>query len=352
MRGMLLHRTLVIGIVGALGAMMASVFAQEPATLVVQAYGGQWEEGLRKAVIEPFEQEYNVKVEVVLPGSSTNVLAKLRAERDNPTMDVVLIGGGTETIAANEGLFELLDFANIPNYADIYDAAKSPVEGYGPSVSFVSFQLAYNTERVVPAPTSWEVLWDPQYAGKVGTSGIESNAGVMLLYLMNSLAGGDISNVDAGFEKLKALNDNGVIYWTGVAEAQTMFVQEEIYASIMTDGRISGLAREGFPVEMVCPTEGCFVTYTYANVVKGSEQKELAEAFINQFLEPESQRIFAETGGNGPVNRHTELDPETARWVIYGPEQVESLISVPWDVVIDYRDEWIERWNREVLGGQ
>ena len=38
---------------------------------------------------------------------------------------------------------------------------------YGPNLVLWCYGLAYNTEKVKPAPTSWKILWDKQYAGKV-----------------------------------------------------------------------------------------------------------------------------------------------------------------------------------------
>jgi len=339
----------------AAGALLAltsgAAWAQADAarTITVQAYGGQWEEGLRKAVIAPFERANRAKVEVVLIGSSTQVLARMRAEKARPSMDVVLIGGGTETTAISEGLFEKIDFTNIPNAKDIHDKAASPVPGYGPSVNFVSFQLAYNTERVKPKPESWDVLWNPAYKGKIAIPGLDTNPGVMLLHLLNQRGGGTLDNIEPGLARLVQLKSNDVVIWTGIPDAQTKLAQGDTWLTIITDGRVSGMAREGFPIDMACPREGCFVTYTYANVVAGSQRKALAEAFINQFLDPESQRVFAEIAGNGPVNRKTVLDPKTARWVVYGEEQVKSLIDVPWDEVAKRRDQWVDQWNKRML---
>jgi len=318
-------------------------------TLVVAAFGGTWEEAMNRAVVKSFQRKHNADVVVTLPGNSATILAKLRAERNNPTMDLALIGGGLETVAAREGLFQKLNFNNIPNIKNIYDAAKSPVAGYGPSVAFSGVKLAYNTRRVSPAPTSWEVLWDPKYKGKVGFPNPDNNGGLMLIFLFAKLNGGSVENADPAFRKIATLKVNNPIFWTSSPAAQDMFVQEALWVSAMFDGRVAALIQDGFPVAMVCPTEGCFVTHTYANVVTGSKNKDLAEAFINEYLSVEAQAIFAQAAGYGPVNKLTRLPRKIAELVIYGEDDIKKLISLPWDQINQFRDAWVDRWNREIL---
>ena len=38
---------------------------------------------------------------------------------------------------------------------------------YAIPFAFDSIGLIYDTDKVKPAPTSWNVLWDPKYKGKV-----------------------------------------------------------------------------------------------------------------------------------------------------------------------------------------
>ena len=73
----------------AVGASCIAVDAQ-PARLVVASFGGTWERDLRADLIGPFEKDRNVRVEYVV-GLSTETLARLKAQKDNPQMDVVML---------------------------------------------------------------------------------------------------------------------------------------------------------------------------------------------------------------------------------------------------------------------
>jgi putative spermidine/putrescine transport system substrate-binding protein len=324
----------------------------EKRTLVVAIPGGGvYEEGIIKGVVEPFNEKYpNVEVILTIPGNSSAILAKARAEKDNPTMDVVVIGGGLDAQGIREGLFQKLNYDNIPNINDIYDIAKPPVDGYGPTVAFSRCFLAYNTENVVPAPDSWHELWDPAHKDRIAAYNLDGTSGLMLLYLMSLENGGDLDNMQPGFDKMAELIDNGVIFTSKSAEISDMFAQDVIDVSVFWDGRVAGLYRGGFPVLGVCPKEGCFLSTNNYNVLVGSENLDLAEAFLNQWLDPESNGIWATVSGNGPVNKNTVLDEETAKLVSYGPEEVAKLIVLPWDEINERREGWIEYWNKEVLG--
>ena len=87
----------------ALGAALAALPAVAQETLVINSFGGAYEEAHRALVIEPFEEMHDVEIEVVT-AYSADALAQLRAQRDNPQFDVIHFSGGQEVIAAEEGL--------------------------------------------------------------------------------------------------------------------------------------------------------------------------------------------------------------------------------------------------------
>ena len=58
--------------------------------LVVGVWGGTIEEVLRKNVVDPMEEEYGCNIDLVLGGTSERK-AKMYAEVDNPSMDVLFL---------------------------------------------------------------------------------------------------------------------------------------------------------------------------------------------------------------------------------------------------------------------
>src|SRR5882757_8788588 len=80
----------------ALAALALAVAEQGHAqtkTLYVAAYGGSFEQTMRKEIIPPFETKYGVKIEYVA-GNSTDTLAKLQAQKANQVIDVAIVDDG------------------------------------------------------------------------------------------------------------------------------------------------------------------------------------------------------------------------------------------------------------------
>src|SRR5208282_6871791 len=73
----------------ALGGMASA----QDKTLYVAAYGGSFEQTMRKEVFPPFEKAHGVNIEYVA-GNSTDNLAKLQAQKGNQQIDVVLLDDG------------------------------------------------------------------------------------------------------------------------------------------------------------------------------------------------------------------------------------------------------------------
>src|SRR6266481_4079362 len=71
---------------GAVGMPWIGVRAAE--TLVVTAFGGEYQEVLVKTTIEPFEKKFGVKITYDPGGTASETYAKIRASRGNPGFDV------------------------------------------------------------------------------------------------------------------------------------------------------------------------------------------------------------------------------------------------------------------------
>src|SRR3546814_7906551 len=78
--------------------------------------------------------------------------------------------GGVSELAAAANVLEPLTLDAIPNLAKVipeglYKKADNSI--YAVSTGFYALGLVYNTNEIKTAPTSWEDLWNPKYAGIV-----------------------------------------------------------------------------------------------------------------------------------------------------------------------------------------
>ena len=140
--------------------------------------------------------------------SEQEMLTKLRT---NPgAYDVVLVNSAFTGQAKAEGLITKIDTSDISNFADLapnlgQNADLVPGgDVYGVAWTWGVTSLTVNKDVVKPAPTSLNVLWDPQYAGKVSIrdDGVEA---VQFAALATGQGINDIKDLDAVKAKLKAL---------------------------------------------------------------------------------------------------------------------------------------------------
>ena len=112
--------------------------------------------------------------------------------------------------------------------------------------------------------------------------------------------------------------------------------------------RTKALAGTGFPAGFVYPKEGAVALMAATCPVVDSDVPDLAQSFIQYLVSPEVQALLAEATGFGPVNKNTQLPPELAASVPFGPEKVGKMISVDYSIINKEREQWTKRWNRTV----
>ena len=82
--------------------------------------------------------------------------------------------------------------------------------------------------------------------------------------------------------------------------------------------------------------------------VVDSDVSDLSQSLIQYLLTPEVQQQLAETKAWGPTNMKTVLSSELGDALPYGPEKIDALNAVDWDVINPAREDWTKRWTREV----
>lgn len=327
------------------GKPAANTEKAEKSQLVVATWGGSYEQALRE-IVKPFEEANNTEV-VLDVGNNADRLNKLRAQKGNPQVDVAFMTDYFAAMANNEGIFDTIDPENIPNLKNVYDFAVNK-DNFGPSYCVARYGIVYNTEEVKEAPTSWEDLWDPKYKNNISIADITGTSGMMLLSMAARLNGADEHNIDAGFEKMQEIKPNVANFYVSTSDVLNMFERKEIVMAPFMDIFVSQLQESGLPIKWIAPKEGCFAVFNTLNVTKGSQNKELAEKFINFMLDENTQKDIAEKLNDAPVNVNTKLDPELAEKMAYGKEKIESLIVFDWKYINTVRDQWVERWNKEI----
>jgi putative spermidine/putrescine transport system substrate-binding protein len=107
-------------------ALLAATGAQAAPTLYLGMNGGTMERLYADKVLPAFEKANDVKV-VIVPGTSSDILAKVQASKDNPQIHVMFLDDGIMYRAISMGLCDTLQdsdgLAAIPAKARIKEQA-------------------------------------------------------------------------------------------------------------------------------------------------------------------------------------------------------------------------------------
>jgi putative spermidine/putrescine transport system substrate-binding protein len=323
--------------------MMASASAQTELTVIV--YGGSFEEGWRKAVIEPFEKANpDIKVKIAT-GLTMQTVALMRAQKDDVRVDVTMMDEIGAAQANAEGLYHPLDAAKIPNIEKLYPQFRTKGDPYT-KFMFVSQALVYNKDMVKEKPTSWMAMWDPRYKGKIASPDITTSHGAFFLLTAADMNGGGLKNVDPGFELLKKLKPSILTFYTQHAQLAQLFTQGDVVMASWTSDRGQAAIDGGAPLAWTIPKESAYIIDSTIGIAKGTKKLEAAQKYVDFVLSAEAQALNARHTYLGPVNREVKLSPEVAQKLPVA--DLDRLKMADWDYVTTVRPQWTQRWNREI----
>ncbi|WP_417815967.1 ABC transporter substrate-binding protein [Thalassospira alkalitolerans] len=320
----------------------------EEKVLTVGGYGGSFETLMKELIIPEFEAKHDVKIQFVA-GNSTENLARLQAQKGNQELDVVILDDGPMYQADALGFCAPMKASPIMD--DVYDIAKLGPNSVG--FGFVATGFTYNTkyfeDKGWAPPSSWMDLADEKYSQILSIPPISNTYGLHALVMMARLNGGSEKDIDPGFDVMAdQVAPNILVFEPSSGKMSELFQSGEIALSIWGSGRTKSLADTGFSAKFAYPKEGAVALMLGACPVIQSNVPDEAAEFINYLLDPEIQVRLADAMGSGPVNRNAVLSDELAEALPYGPEQIEKLVAVDWDVINPAREEWTKRWSREI----
>ncbi|HZV26497.1 MAG TPA: extracellular solute-binding protein [Acidothermaceae bacterium] len=188
-------------------AAAASLPLQLPSPLVpLIVYSAQ---GYDSTITKAFTKATGIPVQ--LDDDSTGpLLAKVQAEKNNPSWDVLWVDGDT-AFAALDQQAQLLPYQPSVQLNAAGESLVPADHSYVPVSTTIMASVIYNSAAVSAVPTSYADLLGSQYTGKVGMND-PSQSGPTFPFiagLMNQL-GGESNGVAAGERCLTALKTNGL----------------------------------------------------------------------------------------------------------------------------------------------
>lgn len=313
-------------------------------------YGGNWGEAFNTCIAEPFTARTGI---TVIPeiGTSTTSLAKLKQQADKPIIDVVFLDGGISEIAQADGLLAAINPDEVKNLANAHDAAiyKDKDDIFAVSAGYYSLGLTYNKDEIQEEPTTWEELWNPDYAGAIVIPSPANSAGVPFVAFLAGINNASLDNLEPVYKKIKELDVAS--YFDSSGAASNAFQSGEAIIGAHFNVGAWDLADKGLPIGFAVPKEGVWATDARLHQVKNSPSPKAAAEFINEALTTEASACLASKLYLGPAVKDAVVASEVAEKMPWGKDgSIENLNLLDWSEINAHRAAITDAWNREVVG--
>lgn len=299
-----------------------------------------WAGYMAEDIGEQFTAATGSSMEVAEHATNEEIMAKLTAGGDSG-IDVAFVSGQYAQALNEAGMLEPISTELVPNLTNLFPQATELGydEGNEYSVPYTwgTTGICYRSDLVDEEPTSWNDILDPdpKYDGKITMLSTERwlalPAQKALGYSVNTTDDDELAEIQ---EVLIDAKDSLLGY------DDTTFYEKLVSGeAVMTeawDGWCGYGMAENPDIKFVVPSEGSDLWVDTMVVLKGSENKEAAFAFINMLLEPEVHAWVTENVYyNVPNQASAELIPAELKaqfpQLDVTPEQLaegESLIDL------------------------
>ena len=319
------------------------------AELVVATWG--WAEAGLKTLAADFESQYNCTIVVDPTSGNGDRLNKLMAEKADPTADVALLTKSFAETGIQNDLFEKMDTSIVTSLGDLYDFCVDE-NGYGPCYSLCRYGIMYNADALeqlnLPAPTSYQDLFDDQYAGMVALPDMTSTAGPYMLVAMAEAMGGSQEDVSAAMSLMQEKKDNINLWYTASSDVVNAFTTGEANITVFMDINMPGLISSGINMKWVDASEGSFAAPAAVEVVKNCKNPELAQLFVEYLICNDTQNKIAEVLNEAPVNKNATMADELKTYLAFGEESMGALKEFDDAFITTAKGEWIDTFQRTV----
>jgi len=340
--------TMLIGLL-ALASLVFPVPSAQAASCTLTAI--VWEGYTDSSFTQTFEDQTGCTVKATYAGSSDEMFAKFRTGGGR-NYDLISASGDITERLYKAGLVQPIDTSKLDNYDTVFESFQggkwNTFDGkpYGVTFAWGPNVLVYNTDKVTQPPTSWDVLSDPQYAGKIALPDNPMTIADVALWLGKpdpyDLNDDDLAEVKA---TLLALRPNIRKFWTTAGELANLFQSGEIVMAHAWPLTYTQLSNEGFPVGSASP-KGKLTGWTDSWMIsKNSRNSDAAYAWIDYILSGEGQKgVMDVTGYSGATTLGSEaVGPEKAHELFMDDLSLHSQINM-WQSVQNY-DQWVQVWN-------
>ena len=255
-----------------------------------------WTEYVPDSVIEKFEKETGIKVNVSTYSSNEDMLAKVKSESEG-TYDIVQPSDYMVEQMASQGMLEELKTDELKNLSNIGESYLNP--SYDPGNKYsVPYQggvagLAVNTSKVKKDITSYDDLFDSSLKNSIvalddyrAVIGMTARS---MGYSMNETDPAVLSKIQ---DKLLTLKNNVKLYDSD--SPKSALISGDCTVGYVWSAEIALAMEENPDIKVVYPTEGAYLFMDNWAIPKGAKNYDNAVKFIDFMLDAENAQMVLE----------------------------------------------------------
>jgi putative spermidine/putrescine transport system substrate-binding protein len=296
-----------------------------------------------------FTAKTGAKVIADRADGTSGMVAKVKAAGDRPTYDVITLAGVGASGLGDAGLLVKPDLDKLPNLKEVPQQYRTGANGFGVGYLLWSDGLIYNTSTLKSAPSTYEALWDPKYAGRLFLPPPEFAEAVDLAIIAAKLAGGSQQNIEPGFKKLAVLKDRVMTLGENPNQVADLFRTGSldiggIYSPAFFPAQIR---KPEYKMGVTYGMKEGFATQLMFTVIPKAHPGDidLIHAFINHSLDAGVQGRMAADVLNGPVNSKAMVPEESRRYVPSAQQIAEKSVLHDDKALAVVQPEWIKRYT-------
>lgn len=327
-----------------------------PVTLTIMTHDSF---AVSEEVVKAFEDENGVTLVFLKSGDTGAALNRAILTKNDPEADVFYgVDNTFLSRAVQEGIFEPYSPAALDEIPVEFTRG---LAGVVTPIDFgdvcINYDRAWFAASGLAVPSSLEDLTNPIYGGEAGEGMLvvenPATSSPGLAFLLATIAE---YGEDGYLDYWKALKDNGVVvvndwetaYYTNFSASSGQGLQPMVVSYASSPAAEVIYASEPLteaPTASITGPNACFRQVEYAGILKGTEQLELAQRFIDFMLSPRFQEDMPMQMFVYPVNPQAVLPEEFMRYAMIA-EEPATLDPV---LIANNRDKWIREWTEVML---
>ena len=323
----------------------------EPQTLTVMTHDSF---SVSEDVVLAFEEANNARVIFLQSGDAGAVLNKAILTKDAPLADVLFGVDNTFISRALEAeIFEPYVSPELSNIPDVYKLDPSnnalPVD-YGDVC--INYDKAYFADNSLALPQSLEELTQPEYANLLVVENPATSSPGLAFLLATVVHFGEDDYL-AYWSDLKA-NEVVVVdgwetaYYTNFSASSGQGSQPMVVSygtSPAAEVIFAETPLDDAPTASIIGPDTCFRQIEFVGILRGTENRGLAEKFVDFMLGPAFQSDVPMQMFVFPVNNTAALPVPFVKYS-QAPKQTATLSP---GTIAANRDKWIQEWTNVVM---